>query len=480
MRKRFEQQLKFGQKPISDTNIPYMSRDAYPALLASLKAIFEDKDAHEEIFKIIEKKIPLKNYGRKGMDLWPIFVLSQVRLCMDYSYDRLQYDACYDSLLRQIMGIETEFGYEKTMYNYNQVYENVSLLDEETLCKINDVIIRFGHKVFQREGKSIRAKSDSYVLECDVHFPTDYNLLWDSARKCLDTIVKMRIKNPQMQGWRKIKKWYSDLKGRMRNLGKACHGGGMNKPERVQLSVDNFLRKAVTLSEKLHNDLFQLPISDYADIAFMYQLEHYLELLDKHIDLVNRRLVQNEIIPHDEKLFSIFETYTEWIKKGKSRPNVELGKKILVTTDQYNLIIDYQVMESQSDSESVIGLADRVLAKYQIESWSFDKGFYSLENKNLLKLFVNEVVMPKKGKRNSKEKEEETSKSFIELKNQHSTIESNINELEHRGLNRCPDKGYKNYKRYVGIGVCAYNLHKIGKHLLAETLEKEKKYKQAA
>ena len=31
-------------------------------------------------------------------------------------------------------------------------------------------------------------------------------------------------------------------------------------------------------------------------------------------------------------LFSIFETYNEWIKKGKSRPSVELGKKLAITT----------------------------------------------------------------------------------------------------------------------------------------------------
>jgi hypothetical protein len=28
------------------------------------------------------------------------------------------------------------------------------------------------------------------VLETDVHFPTDLNLLWDAGRKCVDLIVK--------------------------------------------------------------------------------------------------------------------------------------------------------------------------------------------------------------------------------------------------------------------------------------------------
>ncbi len=70
------------------------------------------------------------------------------------------------------------------------------------------------------------------------------------------------------------------------------------------------------------------------------------------------------------------------------------------------------------------------------------------------------------------------------MKNAHSAIESNINELEHRGLDRCPDKGIGNFKRYISLGVTAYNLKKIGKELISQKLakakEKEKKIKAAA
>ena len=76
--------------------------------------------------------------------------------------------------------------------------------------------------------------------------------------------------------------------------------------------------------------------------------------------------------------------------------------------------------------------------------------------------------MPKLGKRNKQEVEEETSRPFRRLKNKHSAIESNINELEHRGLDRCPDRGYHHFKNYIGLGVCAYNLKKMGAKLLEE------------
>ena len=48
------------------------------------------------------------------------------------------------------------------------------------------------------------------------------------------------------------------------------------------------------------------------------------------------------------------------------------------------------------------------------------------------------------------------------------TVESVINALEQHGLNRCLDVGLEGYTRYVGYGVLAYNLHVIGRQLLAQ------------
>jgi hypothetical protein len=109
---------------------------------------------------------------------------------------------------------------------------------------------------------------------------------------------------------------------------------------------------------------------------------------------------------------------------------------------------------------------------------SFDKGFYSKINKELLSFYISQLVMPKKGKLNLAEKEQESDSKFKKIRNKHSAVESNINELEHRGLDRCLDRGYAYFKRYVGLSVCAYNLHKIGAELLR--MEREKEKKQAA
>jgi hypothetical protein len=64
------------------------------------------------------------------------------------------------------------------------------------------------------------------------------------------------------------------------------------------------------------------------------EVEYYHEMLIKHLDLIDRRVLQGETIPHADKLFSLCEPHTEWINKGKVSPAVELGHKLLITTDQ--------------------------------------------------------------------------------------------------------------------------------------------------
>lgn len=481
MRKRFEQQMELGVKPIEETPV-YKNRDDIPSLVTSLLKIYTTPDYNEKIFTILENKIlrGKKSTGRPGMTLWQIFVLAQFRMALNLNYDRLDSMVSSDHVLRQLLGIENHADYDSEYhidFRYDRISDNVRLLDDATLKQINDVIVEFGHcHVFKKkEAQALSVKSDSFVVESNVHFPTDYNLLWDCARKALDTIDKIRRRCPNIVGWRKVHDWRLSIKNQCRSLGKACASGGKNKEQRVQTTTSNYLSKVILLSRKLHDMDISLLSDDRQTVLLVLELNRFLELLDKHIDLVDRRLLQGKKIPHEEKMFSIFETYTEWVNKGKSRPNVELGKKVSITTDHYGLIIDHRVMENEADSQIVIHTANHLLGKYEISSWSFDKGYYHKNNKNYLQGKIQQVIMPKKGKRTKEETTEETADTFKKLKNKHSAVESNINELEQCGLDRCPDREFHGFKRYVGMGITAYNLKRIGRELLKQEKERLKK-----
>jgi len=124
----------------------------------------------------------------------------------------------------------------------------------------------------------------------------------------------------------------------------------------------------------------------------------------------------------------------------------------------------------EADVEQSVPVADRLVGRYgagSVASLSFDKGFTRAADRELLSLYVPEVVMPKRGKKNAAETDRENEKQFVALRQQHSAVESEINGLEHHGLNRCLDVGLKGYLPYVGYGVMSYNLHVIGRNLLA-------------
>jgi len=477
MRQRYSPQPDFQVIPIEKIVLPTQSRDELPSILAGLQWIWTHPSLKAEILALLEQKILVgkKATGRTGMDLWQILVLGVVRLGLDADWDRLEDLANHHTLLRQMLGMPAlAWGTETKTFAHQTLRDNVALLDDSLLKAINARVAAAGKEVFaKKEGAPVAAleiKVDTYVLETDVHFPTDLNLLWDAGRKCVDLIEKCRDQwGYELPGWRKAKDWRRRFKALERISSKALYGGGANKERRVKAAAREYVRVGRELSAKVSASL--LGLCDQAvDGVHWEALGYFHGMLDKHLELVERRLLQEQTIPAAEKVFSLFEPHTEWIQKGKQRPNVELGHRLLIATDQHQLIQDYDVPMGGVDGDQSLPVADRLLGRYgtgQIASLSFDKGFTRAADREWLSLYVPEVVMPKRGKKNAAETERESQKTFVALRRRHSAVESDIHSLEHHGLNRCLDVGVAGYLRYVGYGVLSYNLHVIGRQLLA-------------
>jgi hypothetical protein len=475
MRHRFQAQPDLLLTPIEKIRLPLQSRDELPPILAGLQWLWMHPTLKAEIFALLEAKLLAGKQatGRTGMDLWQILVLGVVRLGLDADWDRLEHIANYDALVRQMLGVPAApWGEEDKRFGHQTLRDNVALLDEELLHQINARIAAAGREVFAKKagapGAALELKVDSYVLETDVHFPTDLNLLWDAGRKCVALVAGLLASGYDLPGWRKFKAWRRQLKACERAASQLVHRGGPNKEARVKAAVRAYLAVGRALGAKVQESL--LGLCDQAvDATRWERLAWFHAMLAKHLDLVDRRLLQQETIPAHEKVFSLFEPHTEWIQKGKQRPHVELGHRLLIATDQQQLIQDYAVLQGGAEVDQSIPVADRLLGRYgagSVASLSFDKGFTRAADRELLGLYIPEVVMPKRGKKNAAETERESGKQFVALRRQHSAVESEINSLEHHGLNRCLDVGIEGYRRYVGYGVLSYNLHVLGRELL--------------
>jgi transposase, IS5 family len=491
MRQRFEQQMNLRTVAIADVKFPLKSRDELPPVLMGLQYIFITPALNEQVFELLEKKIcnGKKKTGRKGMDLWHILVLAVVRHACGTNWDTLETWSNHHELVRRVMGVHASafIEDEKIEFHYQSILDNVSLIDETLLKEINLLVVAAGHHVVKKkEDEALRLKTDSYALETNVHFPTDLNLLWDSLRKCLDMIAKLQAITP-LKGWRKIKNIRKMLKSLFRATSHKVFKG--KDEQQKKNCVKQYLHQARLLAARAA-DLIEHPP---AIVGCAEQIAAIIELLKKYKGFVTkftcqieRRLLKGEAIAAEEKVYSIFEEHTEWLTKGKLNKKVELGHLLLITTDQYQFIVDYKVMENQRDAAQVSSLCGRIRKNFagkKTYSHSFDKGFYSKENQAILEgAAIEQVILPKKGRHSKEDKERESTPKFKQLRNAHSAVESNINMLEHHGLNRCMDKGLHGFKRCVGLSVLAYNLHILGNVLKAKHLAEEQKakLKQAA
>jgi hypothetical protein len=186
------------------------------------------------------------------------------------------------------------------------------------------------------------------------------------------------------------------------------------------------------------------------------------------MDQIRRRVLKGETIAHHEKVFSLFEEHTEWINKGKAGVSQELGLKVCVVKDQFGFLLHHRVMQKEMDDQIAVPIIKETKERFpQLISCTFDKGFHSPDNQKDLAVFLDKVILPRKGKLSAINKEIENSEEFKEARRKHSAIESSINALENHGLDRCLDHGVHGFKRYVGLAVVARNIQILG-HILQQ------------
>jgi len=192
------------------------------------------------------------------------------------------------------------------------------------------------------------------------------------------------------------------------------------------------------------------------------------------IDLINRRVLNGEKIPNCDKIHSIFERHTEWICKGKAGITQELGKRVCIIEDQYGFILHHEVMNKIGDKEMVITFIEQTKKLFpNLKSSSFDKGYWSPENKEVLEKIID-IALPRKGNLSKKSAAYEQSPEFSAAAKKHSAVESCINALENHGLDRCPDKGEKNFNLYISLAILSRNIQQLGTLLMKQAKQKKK------
>jgi IS5 family transposase len=224
-------------------------------------------------------------------------------------------------------------------------------------------------------------------------------------------------------------------------------------------------------------------MTEIAINALRKQIDHYCGLGDRVIDQARRRVLHQEQVPNEEKIFSIFETHTDLIKRGKILTPVEFGHKVYLAESARGLITQYRVLDGNPTDDTNV---EASLKRHQEafgevpKIYSADRGFFSHANIDYCKnAGVELVCIPQRGgKKTESQTSHEKSPAFKDGQRFRAGIEGRISVLfRGRGMKRCLAEGRDRFELLVGAAVLANNLIVIARLLLEK---QEPRHRRAA
>ena len=154
------------------------------------------------------------------------------------------------------------------------------------------------------------------------------------------------------------------------------------------------------------------------------------------------------------------------------------AEHLLDTIKKKVLIIQRLKRSTSKDEKVAVSILEGTKKVYpQIKQASFDKGFYSVDNKTSLEQIVDRLIMTRKGKLTKVEKELERDKEYVRARNEHRAVESGISALINHGLDRCLDHGIEGLCRYAAFSVTARNLQILGSRVVEKEIRKLERLK---
>jgi IS5 family transposase len=322
----------------------------------------------------------------------------------------------------------------------------------QTWKRVNDLLGR--HAVQQNVVDAAVIRTDTTVVETNIHYPTDASLLCDTWRVASRLLKQAReiapATCPHRFHDRKIKRLYlyvtryisSTSKRRQRKV-KAAFRTLIERTGWLVAIAAEFCDQAASQA-------------DVALAAVALELKAYLSSMRKIVATARRARLEGETVPASERVFSLFEPHTELIKRGKRQKPVEFGHKVLLCESPEKFITDYEVYEKQQAdcnlTESVIERHEKLFGT-KPEVLAADQGFCPAQEKfDELAQQIDTLAIPRR-------MQDFVNKMLAHWQAFRAGIEGTISGLKRAfRLVRCFFRGFKSFQRAVGLGVFCHNL----------------------
>jgi IS5 family transposase len=437
--------------------------------------VLEDEQLVASVYEALARRSPKsRTRGRRGTPAEVVLRLLLLKHLRNWSYEVLEREVRANLVYRDFTRVGAGKAPDaKTMGRWGLA------LGPEGVEKIHARVVEIAKEKRVVQGRKMRL--DTTVVETNIHYPTDSNLLGDGVRVLIRAMK--RIGEIAGQQGAKLRDRSRSVKLRILEIGRVARTRGGPNRERLQQGYDKLLSavgRVVGQAKRFSGDIAH-GVKRSADVMQQAALEGLRKELDTIVPRVQQvmRQAKQRIFGGDthvaEKLVSIFEPTTEIIRKGKASKPTEFGKMVKIQEGENQVITDYAVYEKRpSDSELVIpaidahekklGCTPRLLAA--------DAAFYSSKNETAAHdRGVKRVCIPNRSTKNVERKREQKKRWFKQGQKYRTGCEGRISVLKRRhGLRRCLYRGDTGMQRWVGLGVIADNLHHFG-----EVLAKRKK-----
>lgn len=441
---------------------------------------FIDNHGHlvDKVRRDLERGLKNPGTGRSGLSAQQVLRSLALQRVKNWNYRELRERISDGYTLRRF----TRF-YSQLVPKHDAFNRAFNRLTPATLEVINDLVVKSAVALGLENGKKLRV--DTTVVETDIHHPTDSTLLWDTVRVVTRLVGNLADLLPQ--GVPAFTNRSRSARRRMQEIQR------MTPKERTRRLVPKYRELIRTTEQVVGNAREVLKkterirsidlMSDIAINAVRKEIGHYCGLGDRVIDQARRRVINNEQVRNEEKIFSIFETHTDLIKRGKILKPVEFGHKVYIAESAHGLITQYQVLDGNPTDDAHV---ESSLKRHQEtfgevpKVYSGDRGFFSQDNvEHCMDAGVELVCIPQRGgKKTAAQASYEKSAAFKEGQRFRAGIEGRISVLfRGRGMKRCLAEGRERFELLVGAAVLANNLMIIARLLL----EKQKRrYRRAA
>lgn len=438
-----------------------------PTLQAISDFIDQHADIVEQVRRDLQRGLNQPHTGRNGLNCQQVLRSLTLMRVKNWDYRELRERIADGYTLRRF----THF-FSRRVPKHDAFHRAFNQLTPQVLESINERVVRAAVALGIEDGSKLRV--DTTVVETDIHYPTDSTLLWDSVRVLTRLIRRLgRILPEGIAGFPNRTRC---ARRRMQEIARMTptqrHDQQVPRYRALIRVTQQVVDNARAVLDRTQPARARDPIKEAALAALRQQIEHYCQLGRRVIDQARRRVLDAEQVPTDQKIYSIFETHTDLIKRGKARKPVEFGHKVFLAESARGLITQYRVLDGNPPDEIHVTSSlqhHQDLFDRAPELYSSDRGFFSDDNLQTGHAAgVALVCIPQRGGRKTPERRaHEKSPAFKQGQRFRAGIEGRISVLiRGRGIKRCLAEGRERFELLVGAAVLANNLMKIAGALI--------------